>query len=101
MPLGRKIMSPLADQTGLFNCPHTGVALAVLAKLVQRGWVRPRERVVVISTANGLKFTDFKRRYHEGKLRGLKSRYANRPVELPAEYTKARDAIFAALEKGS
>jgi threonine synthase len=89
----------LADQTGLFNCPHTGVALAVLTKLVQRGWVSPHERVVVISTANGLKFTDFKRRYHEGKLRGLRSRHANRPVELPAEYTKARDAIFAVLER--
>lgn len=89
----------LADQTGLFNCPHTGVALAVLTKLVHRGWVAPHERVVVISTANGLKFTDFKRRYHEGKLRGLKSRHANRPVELPAEYTKARDAIFRELER--
>ena len=28
-----------ADRTGLFNCPHTGVALAVLEKLVARGAV--------------------------------------------------------------
>ena len=26
-----------ADRTGMFNCPHTGVALAVLKKLVSRG----------------------------------------------------------------
>jgi threonine synthase len=88
----------LADRTGLFNCPHTGVALAVLFKLRERGWITPRERVVIISTAHGLKFTDFKRRYHEGKLRGMASRHANRPVELPADYGKARDAIFRALE---
>ena len=89
----------LADRSGLFNCPHTGVALAVLFKLVGRGQIKPHERVVVISTAHGLKFTDFKRRYHEGKLRGLATRYANRPVELPADYGQVREAIFCALEK--
>jgi threonine synthase len=91
----------VADRTGLFNCPHTGVALAVLFKLVERGRIKANERVVVISTAHGLKFTDFKRRYHEGKLRGMTSRHANRPVELPADYTKAREAIFRTLEKSS
>jgi threonine synthase len=89
----------VADRTGLFNCPHTGVALAVLTKLMERGWITSQERVVVISTANGLKFTDFKRQYHEGKLRGMTSRHANRPVELAADYMKARDAIFRVLEK--
>lgn len=88
----------LADRTGLFNCPHTGVALAVLFKLLERKWIQPHERVVVISTAHGLKFTDFKRRYHEGKLRGVSSQHANRPVELPADYGQAREAIFRVLE---
>ena len=89
----------LADLTGLFNCPHTGVALAVLMKLVRAGQIQSHERVVVISTAHGLKFIDFKRRYHEGRLRGMASQYANRPIELPAVYDSARDAIFRALEK--
>src|SRR5438128_9839567 len=44
-----------ADRTGMFNCPHTGVALAALRKLVERKVIRSSERVVVISTANGLK----------------------------------------------
>lgn len=89
----------LADRTGLFNCPHTGVALAALFKLLARGQIKPHERVVVISTAHGLKFTDFKRRYHEGKLQDAPSRYANRPVELPADYMQAREAIFRSLEQ--
>ncbi len=89
----------LADRTGLFNCPHTGVALAALFKLLERGQIKAHERVVVISTAHGLKFTDFKRRYHEGTLPDMASRHANRPVELPADYSQARDAIFRVLEK--
>lgn len=88
----------LADRTGLFNCPHTGVALAVLSKLVARREIRPSDRVVVISTAHGLKFTEFKRCYHEGKLGGMKIRYANLPVELPADYDKVRDQIFRAMD---
>ena len=30
-----------ADRTGMFNCPHTGVALAALRKLVERSHSRP------------------------------------------------------------
>ena len=62
-----------ADRTGLYCCPHTGVALAALFKLVERGEIRPQDRVVVISTAHGLKFTDFKVGYHEGTLAGVES----------------------------
>jgi len=84
----------LADKTGLFNCPHTGVALAVLFKLLKRGEIKKDERVVVISTAHGLKFTDFKVKYHENQLEGVESQYANVPVELPPEYDKVKGAIL-------
>jgi threonine synthase len=77
-----------ADRTGMFNCPHTGVALAALEKLVTRGTIEGGHKVVVISTANGLKFVDFKVRYHEGA-----GRHANRPVELPNEYDAVRRAV--------
>ena len=63
--------SAAADRTGMFNCPHTGVALAVLTKLVAARRDPLDRRVVVISTANGLKFTDFKLQYHEGALEGV------------------------------
>jgi threonine synthase len=87
------------DRTGLFNCPHTGVALAVLFKLVERGVIRPHERVVVISTANGLKFPEFKIQYHESRLADIVPRYTNLPINLPADYTQIRDAIMRALEQ--
>jgi len=76
--------SARADRTGMFNCPHTGVALACLEKLAARGVIRRNDRVVVVSTAHGLKFTEFKARYHEGTLEGVESGLANRPVALAA-----------------
>lgn len=89
-----------ADRTGLFSCPHTGVAFAALFKLVDRGVIRRDERVVVISTAHGLKFADFKIRYHQAELGAFDvgPNYANLPVELPAEYGPVRDQIFRTLD---
>ena len=83
----------LADRCGMFNCPHTGVALAALVKLKERGLVRPDERVIVVSTANGLKFSEFKVGYHRGTLEGVKPRFANLPVELPADFDAVRRTI--------
>ena len=88
----------LADRCGMFNCPHTGVALAALLKLKERGVVAPNERVIVISTANGLKFAEFKVGYHRGTLEGVSSRHANLPVELPADFDAVRRAIDERVE---
>ena len=88
----------LGDTTGMFNCPHTGVALAALIKLLKSGKIDRSEHVVVISTAHGLKFTDFKVNYHEEKL-GFPCNYANKPIELPARVDAVKDALKAALEK--
>ena len=90
--------SARGDRTGLFNCPHTGVALAALFKLVDRGVIGAQDRVVVISTAHGLKFTDFKINYHESRLRDVDSRYANLPVELPADYRRVQETILRSLQ---
>jgi len=84
-----------ADRTGMYCCPHTGVALAALFKLIDRGEIKPSDRVVVISTAHGLKFTDFKVRYHEQTLQDVVTRHANPPIELPADY----DAVQKALDR--
>ncbi len=75
----------LADRAGLYACPHTGVALAVVAKLARQGVIQPGQRVVVISTAHGLKFSEFKVGYHEGALADVAARHRNLPVELPAD----------------
>jgi threonine synthase len=87
-----------ADRTGLFNCPHTGVALAALQKLVKRGTVRASDRVVVISTAHGLKFTEFKVKYHSMKLEHIVPEVPNPPIELPAKYETVRDEMLRQIE---
>jgi threonine synthase len=84
-----------ADLTGMFTCPHTGVALAVLKKLIKRGLIKTSDRIVVISTAQGLKFTDFKVRYHDSALEGITSQYANPTIHLPAN----ADVVKAEIEK--
>lgn len=86
-----------ADRAGLYCCPQTGVALAVLSKLVERGQVRPEHRVVVISTAHGLKFTGFKVGYHDNTLAGVTPRHANPPLELPADMDAVRRALDQSL----
>ncbi len=88
-----------ADRTGMFCCPHTGVALAATEKLVAAKTIKSSDRVVIVSTANGLKFSDFKTRYHEGSLDGVPNpRYANRPIDLPENYDAVRDAVLRAVD---
>jgi threonine synthase len=82
-----------ADQTGLFNCPHTGVALATLLKLVKRKEIQRNDQVIVISTATGLKFPEFKTGYHENTLADIESRYTNSPIELDPDYDAIRRVI--------
>jgi len=89
----------LADRTGMFNCPHTGVALAAFRKLVDRKIIRPQQRVVVISTAHGLKFAEQKTAYHLGQIEGLQSKYANRPLDIQANLRAVTDAIKRYADK--
>jgi threonine synthase len=88
-----------ADRTGLFNCPHTGVALAATEKLVRRGEIGKGQRVVVISTAHGLKFVDFKVNYHEMSLENVEAKFPNPPIELPARYETVRDEMLRQIEQ--
>jgi threonine synthase len=88
----------LGDTTGMFNDPHTGVALAALIKLVKSGKIDKAEHVVVISTAHGLKFTDFKVKYHEGTM-DFPCNYSNKPIELPPRVDAVKQALENALKK--
>ncbi len=90
-----------ADRTGLFTCPHTGVALAALLKLVDRKVIARGSKVVVVSTAHGLKFPDFKTDYHAGNLGDkfdVTSRHANAPVEVDADYDQVRDTVMQSID---
>ncbi len=82
-----------ADRTGLYACPHTGVALAVLIKLLDKGVIHRDQRVIVISTAHGLKFSRFKVDYHNQQLESVLEQYPNPPLELPADYEIVRRTI--------
>lgn len=84
-----------ADRTGLYTCPHTGVALACAFKLRARGVIAKSDRVVVVSTAHGLKFTEFKLGYHEKKLDGIASKYGNAPIVLEPDVDRVAATIEA------
>jgi threonine synthase len=87
-----------ADRTGLYNCPQTGVALGALFKLRQQNVIKRDERVVVISTAHGLKFSNFKIDYHRRAIEGVDPSYANEPLELAANYDAVKQAILDITE---
>ncbi len=87
----------LGDLTGMFNCPHTGVALAAMLKLLKAGKIDKSEKVVVISTAHGLKFVEMKVKYHQREL-DFPCHHANQPIELPARLDAVKDALHRALE---
>ena len=75
------------------------MALAALRKLVERKVIRSNQRVVVISTAHGLKFAEQKTAYHLGQIEGVHSTYANHPLEIAADLRLVHDAIRRHAEK--
>lgn len=85
--------SARADRTGLYCCPQTGVALAVLEKLIKAEIVQSDHRVVVISTAHGLKFSRFKVDYHEKNLEDVNPKFANPPLEISANIDNVKRAL--------
>jgi threonine synthase len=82
-----------ADRAGAYADPHTGVALAVLEKLASRGTIRKGERAVVISTAHGLKFSDFKVGYHAGALAGVAPKLVNPSVKVAPTLAAVQEAV--------
>lgn len=82
-----------ADRTGMFNCPHTGVALAALIKLRERGVIAPSDRTVVVSTAHGLKFAQSKIAYHAKEIPNVACRFANPPVSVKDNLGSVMDVI--------
>jgi len=83
----------LADRTGMYSCPHTGVALAVLIKLIEKQKISKTDRVIIVSTAHGLKFSEFKVGYHEKTLEGIKSIHANQPINVKPDAGAVRDVL--------
>ncbi|KAL9242134.1 hypothetical protein vseg_016165 [Gypsophila vaccaria] len=88
-----------ADSTGMFICPHTGVALTALDKLRSSGVIGPNDRTVVVSTAHGLKFTQSKIDYHSKEIPDMACRFANPPVQVKADFGAVMDVLKGYLDK--
>ncbi|KAE8720074.1 Threonine synthase 2 [Hibiscus syriacus] len=88
-----------ADSTGMFTCPHTGVALTALNKLRKSGVIGPTDRTVVVSTAHGLKFTQSKIDYHSKDIKDMACRLANPPVQVRADFGSVMDVLKKYLSR--
>ncbi|XP_073037481.1 threonine synthase 1, chloroplastic-like [Primulina eburnea] len=89
----------LADSTGMFICPHTGVAMAALIKLRRDGIIHPTDRTVVVSTAHGLKFTESKIDYHSKGIKEMACGYSNPPVNVKADFGSVMDELQKFLSR--
>ena len=85
--------SAKVDLTGTFNCPHTGVAITAFEKLVKKKIIKKSDKVVIISTAHGLKFVDFKINYHLEQLEGISNQFSNHPIEVEADPDKVTKVL--------
>jgi threonine synthase len=65
----------------------------VLMKLIDRQVLSKKDRTIVISTAHGLKFSEFKVGYHEGTLADVNCKYSNKPIALPPDIGKIKEAL--------
>src|SRR5262245_41918937 len=43
---------------GIFFCPEGASCVAALRRLVEQGWIKPSDKVVIFNTASGLKYLD-------------------------------------------
>ncbi|GJW97251.1 threonine synthase, chloroplastic-like protein [Tanacetum coccineum] len=87
-----------ADSSGMFVCPHTGVALTALVKLKNSGVILPTDRTVVVSTAHGLKFTQSKIDYHSKVIPDMACSLASPPVSVKADFGSVMDVLKKYLE---
>ncbi len=85
--------SARADLHGLYNDPHTGVALATLFKQIEKNNIKEHDSVVIISTANGLKFTEFKTAFHEKKIEGINPKMVNEIISCKADISDVMGVI--------
>jgi len=75
----------LVDATGVYVCPNSATAVAGFLKARGQGSIAASDRVVIVATAHGCKFSQATIDYHEGRLPGVRPRRANRVIELPAD----------------
>lgn len=53
-----KAQALLANKEGAFVCPEGAATLSAAIQLMQEGWIKPEERVVLLNTGTGLKYPE-------------------------------------------
>jgi len=75
----------LVDATGVYICPNSATAVAGFLKARAEGTIGEDDKIVIVATAHGCKFSQATIDYHGGRLAGVVPRLANRVVEIDAE----------------
>lgn len=83
----------LLGRAGIQACPNSGVAVAGLRRLLSDGVIRRDEKVVVILTAHGAKFSAVSLAYHRSEIEGITPSWANPPERLPADARSVAEAL--------
>ncbi len=74
----------LVDATGVYVCPNSATAVAAFLRARAAGRIARDDRVAIVATAHGCKFSQATIDYHRGSLAGVEPRRANRIVEVEA-----------------
>jgi len=83
----------IVDGSGIGAEPASCATVAGVKKLVEKGIIQEDESVLGILTGNLLKDPDIVINYHQGKLAGLKSSYANKPVHIKPTLEEVRKVL--------
>jgi threonine synthase len=85
----------LVDAAGVYICPNSATAAAGFLKARAGGVIAADDRVVIVATAHGCKFSQTTIGYHTGRLAGIEPRRANRIVEVDADAAAIESLIDA------
>ena len=88
----------IVDADGVYICPNSATAVAGFLKARAAGTIAASERVVIVATAHGCKFSGATIGYHGGALPGITPARANRVVEIEAE-PRALERLLEAGEE--
>ena len=85
----------LVDASGVYICPNSATAVAGFLKARTASLIGANERVVIVATAHGCKFSQTTIDYHTGRLPGISPRRANRVIELEADARAVEKVILS------
>lgn len=83
----------VVDAAGIGAEPASCATVAGVKKLVSNGVIRKDESVIGILTGHVLKDPDIVINYHQGKLEGLKSNFANKMVRIKPTLEEVKKAL--------